>query len=150
MPKEGKNLLQMLGMSGKPLIGGAPDGVDATSFQGIMGNPYMRLGMGLMKRGGSGGSFGQNLAGAFGDVSEGQEADEMRAYRKAQMDAMRAQQNAAASQLTQMVGGSPAQAMTPQAMTPPAGAKMPSSFSDPVGGYTGGMSRRPMMRRPPY
>lgn len=146
MPKEGKNLFQSLGIAGKPMFGGSPEGVDPMSFQGIMGNPMMRFGMGLLKRSGDGQGFGSNVAGAFGDVADGQDMDEARAFRRQQMDYMRRSNQMALDQLGQI---SKPDQLQPQVNPGPTGALVPGQFggvmprrnpfmSGPQG-YNGGM-----------
>ena len=146
MPKEGKNLFQSLGINGSPLLGGAPEGMDPNSFGGIMGNPMMRFGMGMLKRSGQGGSFGQHLSGAVDDVGSGYEQDEMRAYRRQQMEMMRQQQQHAMQTLQGLSGQgqAPGGAPTGSAGGMPAGAKMPSPVQiNPVGGVPTGQPPQP-------
>lgn len=137
---------------GKPLFSsfmGMPtqkEGMDPWSFGNVMGNPMARFGLGLLKRSGDGQGFGSNVAGAFGDVSSGQEADEARAYRAQQMDHMKKMD---AEALKLMQGGgqpqvSPAMPQPkPQALVPGGGGggRPNSAFLDPRYGYRGGMRR---------
>jgi len=125
--KSGKNLFQSLGIEGKPLFGGVAEGVDPQSFQGIMGNPAMRFGMGMLKRAGQGGSFGQHLAGSVEDVASGYEDDEERALRRLQME----QYRQSAAQMKAIIGGGDGGESASgevQYSAPPTGAKAPSRF----------------------
>lgn len=126
--KSGKNLFQALGISGKPLIGSGPEGVDPNSFDGIMGNPAMRFGMGMLKRAGEGGSFGQHLAGSIDDVASGYDKDEERAMRRMQME----QYRASAAKMKSILGGDDPEASGSGGEVaygpPPSGAKAPSRF----------------------
>lgn len=152
MPKEGKNLFQSLGINGSPLFGGAPEGMDPNSFGGIMGNPMMRFGMGMLKRSGQGGSFGQHLAGAVDDVGSGYEQDEMRAYRRQQMEMMRQQQQNAMQTLQGLSGqgqppGAPSMGQPNPIGGMPTGAKAPPSpFVGPLGYDPRGYNRAKMPR----